>query len=63
LCNLHTTQNWRDRRASTVYFARAEVWQNGENIINKVQHLFDVAEFGNFINQGDLTAIKLHFGE
>ena len=38
--------------ASTVYFAHAEVGQNGENIINKVQHLFDVAEFGNFINQG-----------
>ena len=48
---------------STVYFARVEVGHNGENIINKVQHLFDIAEFGNFIIEGDLTAIKLHFGE
>ena len=48
---------------STVYFAHVEVGQNGENIINKVQYLFDIAEFGNFINEGDLTAIKLHFGE
>jgi uncharacterized Fe-S center protein len=49
--------------ASKVYLARVGVEQNGDNIISKVQHLFDKAGFGEFIGEGDLTAIKLHFGE
>jgi uncharacterized Fe-S center protein len=48
---------------STVYFAPVEVGHKGDSIVSKVRHLFDIAGFGNFINEGDLTAIKLHFGE
>jgi len=31
--------------------------------VNKVRWLFEAAKFGDFIERGDLTAIKLHFGE
>lgn len=46
-----------------VYFARMRARDPGQNTITKIQRLFDEAEFPGIIGKGDLTAIKLHFGE
>lgn len=48
---------------SPVYFANARARSDKESKINKIDRLFDVAGFGDIIKQGDLTAIKVHFGE
>lgn len=46
-----------------VYFANARARDPGRNTITKIQHLFDEAGFSRMLDPGDLTAIKLHFGE
>ncbi|MGE5678987.1 MAG: DUF362 domain-containing protein, partial [Pseudomonadota bacterium] len=48
---------------SDVYFVNLRARSPRENKISKIQRLFETAGFGNFLNEGDLTAVKLHFGE
>lgn len=48
---------------STVYFANAHARSDKESKVNKIRKLFDAAGFSETIRKGDLTAIKLHFGE
>lgn len=48
---------------SKVYFSDFRSRNSRENKINKIKKLFKTAGFENIINKGDLTAIKLHFGE
>lgn len=48
---------------SRVYLARVGIGGDGTNIIGKVRRLFDEAGLGSCIREGDLTAIKIHFGE
>lgn len=49
--------------SSEVYFSNFRSRSQGENKNSKIKQLFDRAGFGEFINENDLTAIKLHFGE
>jgi len=49
--------------SSNVYFSNFRSRIQGENKTNKIKQLFDRAGFAKFIQKGDLTAIKLHFGE
>ena len=46
-----------------VYFADLRARAAGRNRTAKIQKLFEAAGFGDMIQKGDLTAIKLHFGE
>jgi uncharacterized Fe-S center protein len=46
-----------------VYFTGVRAREPGQNTISKIQRLFDAAGFPRMIEPGDLTAIKLHFGE
>jgi uncharacterized Fe-S center protein len=48
---------------SIVYFAGIRARSPEENKLNKIRKLFDAAGLGNAIRKGDLTAIKIHFGE
>lgn len=49
--------------SSKVYFSNFRSRRKEENKTNKIKQLFDKAGFAEFIHKGDLTAIKLHFGE
>ena len=49
--------------ASKVYFHNLRAKGDKSNRISKVADLFDKADLGQMIHDGDLTAIKLHFGE
>ncbi|WP_292379020.1 DUF362 domain-containing protein [Methanosarcina sp. UBA289] len=49
--------------ASNVYFADLRAKNPQENTISKIQRLFDEAGFAELLGEGDLTAIKIHFGE
>ncbi|MDR3565240.1 MAG: DUF362 domain-containing protein [Negativicutes bacterium] len=49
--------------SSKVYFANLRARTNRTNKISKIKNLFDSAGFSDLIQQGDLTAIKLTFGE
>ena len=49
--------------ASEVYFADLRARNPEENTISKIQKLFDKAGFAELLGEGDLTAIKIHFGE
>ncbi len=49
--------------AAKVYFANARARIHTENKITKINRLADAVGLGGMIGQGDLTAIKLHFGE
>jgi uncharacterized Fe-S center protein len=49
--------------ASKVYFHSLRTRGDKGNKASKVGALFDHAQFSSFIGKGDLTAIKLHFGE
>jgi uncharacterized Fe-S center protein len=49
--------------ASKVYFHNLRTRGEKGNKVAKVSALFDEAKFGSLIKKGDLTAIKLHFGE
>jgi hypothetical protein len=48
---------------SKVYFHNLRTRSDRGNKVNKVRALLDQAQFGQFIKQDELTAIKLHFGE
>ena len=49
--------------ASTVYNARMGAHNPQDNNCAKIQKLCDAAGLSRIISEGDLTAIKLHFGE
>ncbi len=49
--------------ASKVYFVNLRSRSDKNNKITKIRRLFEKAGFDNFIDEGDLTAVKLHFGE
>ncbi|MDI9632437.1 MAG: DUF362 domain-containing protein [Methanolinea sp.] len=46
-----------------VYFARAGGRDPGQNTVSKVRRLFHAAGFQSLVSPGDLTAVKIHFGE
>jgi len=48
---------------SIVYFAGIRARSYQENKQNKIQRLFDAAGLDEVVHKGDLTAIKIHFGE
>jgi uncharacterized Fe-S center protein len=48
---------------SKVYFTDFRSKSNQDNKVNKVRNLFDAANFQTFIDEEDLMAVKLHFGE
>ena len=48
---------------SKVYFTNLRARNPQENMISKIQKLFDEAGFAELLEEGDLTAIKVHFGE
>ncbi|RLI62399.1 MAG: 4Fe-4S ferredoxin, partial [Promethearchaeia archaeon] len=48
---------------SKVYFIGLDVEDEEDQMHLKIQRLFDAAEFNSFLKKGDLTAIKVHFGE
>ncbi|MGB7570654.1 MAG: hypothetical protein WBL87_02745 [Methanothrix sp.] len=48
---------------STVYFAGIRALRPDDSNQNKIRRLFDAAGFSKVIKKGDLTAIKIHFGE
>jgi uncharacterized protein len=48
---------------STVYFAGIRTRSFQDNKQNKIMRLFDAAGFDEVAEKGDLTAIKIHFGE
>ena len=56
------TQN-AERQPAKVYFADLRARAAGRNRTAKIQKLFEAAGFGDVVQKGDLTAIKLHFGE
>ena len=49
--------------SSEVYFSNLRSRGQKENKNSKIKQLFDGAKFGDLIQEEDLTAIKLHFGE
>lgn len=49
--------------ASKVYFSDLRARNPEESTISKIQKLFDEAGFAELLGEGDLTAIKIHFGE
>jgi len=48
---------------SNVYMVNFRSRKQRENKLNKLKRLMDVDEFSGRIQKGDLTAVKLHFGE
>lgn len=48
---------------SEVYFSDFRSRSSRENKISKIKKLFKASGFDNIINEKDLTAVKLHFGE
>ena len=48
---------------STVYFAGVRTRSFADNKQNRITALFDAAGLGQAVKKGDLTAIKIHFGE
>ncbi|TAJ45052.1 DUF362 domain-containing protein [Methanofollis fontis] len=46
-----------------VYFVRAAIGSGRKNMLQKIGDLFDAADLSECIGDGDLTAIKIHFGE
>lgn len=49
--------------AATVFFAGLRARNAKESKIRKIENLFDAAGFDGLVDKGDLTAIKVHFGE
>lgn len=49
--------------SSDVFFADIRAKGEGENTGSKIERLFTRAGFSSLIGKGDLTAIKIHFGE
>ncbi|MCH3964428.1 MAG: DUF362 domain-containing protein [Clostridium sp.] len=48
---------------SDVYFANLRARSKKQNKVNKIRKLFERAGFKGLLNRGDLTAVKIHFGE
>lgn len=48
---------------SEVYFSNLRAKNRNESKIAKLARLFDAAGFSKLIKEGDLTAVKIHFGE
>ena len=48
---------------SKVYFSDFISRTKEDNKSNKVRRLFDAANFQNFMEEDDIVAVKLHFGE
>lgn len=48
---------------SKVYFVDFRSDSKNNNIHNKIKRLYDKANIGEILNENDMTAIKLHFGE
>ena len=48
---------------SDVYFTDFRSRTDEDNKINKVKKLFEAAKFNNLMEEDDLVAVKLHFGE
>ena len=48
---------------SDVYFSPLRASGPDESKASRVRQLFEAAGFGDLIGEGDLTAVKLHFGE
>lgn len=48
--------------ASEVFWSNMRA-EKGKNLLDKVERLWQRAGFSKIINQGDLVAIKIHFGE
>jgi len=48
---------------STVYFATVRARSPSESKVSRIERLFDAAGLSEVIKSGDLTAIKVHFGE
>lgn len=48
---------------SDVYFMKFGAKKNSENLIKKIGRLYDHTGYGDMLSEGDLTAIKVHFGE
>ena len=46
-----------------VYIARAGAQSKSRNTGNKIKALCTAAGLANMVNPGDLTAVKVHFGE
>jgi uncharacterized Fe-S center protein len=51
------------KMSSKVYFSNFRSRSQGENKNSKIKQLFHRAGFGEFIQENDLIAIKIHFGE
>jgi hypothetical protein len=49
--------------AAEVYFADLNARKPQDNKVNKIKKLFERAGFADLIDENDLTAIKIHFGE
>jgi uncharacterized Fe-S center protein len=49
--------------SSEVFFAGLKARSEKDNRTNKVGRLFEAAGLGDSISEGDLTAVKIHFGE
>ncbi len=48
---------------STVYFSTVRARSPSESKVNRIERLFDAAGMNEAVKKGDLTAIKIHFGE
>jgi len=48
---------------SKVYFASVRARSPSESKVSRIERLFDAAGFDQAVKKGDLTAIKIHFGE
>lgn len=48
---------------SKVYFVNLRARNEKQNKISKIKKLFDKADFAAVLSEGDLTAVKVHFGE
>jgi uncharacterized protein len=52
-----------DVMSSNVYFVHTRARGDSENTVTKIRRLFDRAGFDELLEWGDLTAVKIHFGE
>ncbi|MFZ5351915.1 MAG: DUF362 domain-containing protein, partial [Bacillota bacterium] len=48
---------------SKVYFAGIHTNSKQTSLHDKIRKLFDAAGFGEIINENDIVALKVHFGE
>lgn len=46
-----------------IYFIHVENSENKHSVMNKIHHLYQVANLGNLLKNNDLVGLKIHFGE